>query len=193
MCLARSMSVSADSDSCRALMDNAFVKRRKKPIVLSRATGVLMLPLLLVGAPLSIPYTAVARRLRARRERQFSQSMRVTGRTMDWARFIREMKDGHGTLIVERFSFKGPIRMWWTDDNVYELCPHPLVDWLTMATDADFDAARDWCHERYTSAKASALLVDGSKEQWRTIRGNTPLTFQEGIRYLEVPPPRKMH
>ena len=175
------------------MVDNAFVKRRKKPIVLGPAAGVLMLPVLFVGAALSIPYAAVTRRLRARREQQFSHLMRISGRTMEWARFIREIKDGHGTLIVERFSFKGPIRMWWTADNVYELCPHSLVDWLTMANDTDFDAVRNWCHERYTSATANALLVDGSREQWRTIRGSTALTFQEGIRYLEVPPPRKIH
>jgi hypothetical protein len=167
------------------------VKHRKKPIELGLAAGILVLPLLFVGAALSIPYTAVTRRLQARRERKFSNSMRISGRTMEWARFVREMKDGHGTLIIERFSFKGPIRMWWTPDNVYEICPYPLVDWLTMAKETNFDAVRDWCHEKYTSATADASLVDGSKEQWRSIRGDKLLTFQEGIRYLEVPPPRK--
>jgi hypothetical protein len=171
-------------------MDNAFVKRHEKPIVISPAAGVLLLPLLFAGAALSIPYTAVSRRLRARRERQFTRSMRTSGRTMEWAHFIREMRDGNGTLIVERFSFKGPIRMWWTADNVYELCQYPLVDWLTMANDTDFDLLKDWGHERYTGTTASALLVEGSKEQWRTIP-STAFTFQEGIRYLEVPHPGK--
>jgi hypothetical protein len=178
--------------SCQTVMDNAIVKLRKKPVKLGRVAGVLLSPALLVGTALSIPYTAITRGLRARRERRFSNSMRMNGRTIEWARFIREIKDGHGTMIVERFSPKGPIRMWWTADNVYELCPYPLVDWLTMARDMDFDAARDWCHERYTSATASALLVEGSKEQWRTIRGDNPLWFQDGIRYLEVPPPRRL-
>jgi hypothetical protein len=172
-------------------MDNAIVKPRKKPVKLGRVAGVLLLPLLLVGGALSIPYTAVARRLRARRERRFSDSMRSNGRTMRWAHFIREIEDGHGTLIIERFSFKGPIRLWWTPDDVYELCSYPLVDWLTMANDTNFDAVRDWCYDRYTSATASALLVDGSKEQWRTIRGDGQLALREGIRYLEVPPPRR--
>jgi hypothetical protein len=117
--------------------------------------------------------------------------MKVNGRTIDWEHFIREINDGHGTLIVERFSFKGPIRMWWTGENVYEECPYPLVDWLTMTKDTNFDAVRDWCHNRYTGASASALLVEGSKQQWRTIRGNSPFTFQDGLRYLEVPPPRR--
>jgi len=42
-------------------------------------------------------------------------------------------------LIVERFSFKGPIRVWWTRDNLYKMCPFPMVDWLTMARDSAFD------------------------------------------------------
>jgi hypothetical protein len=118
--------------------------------------------------------------------------MKVNGRTIDWEHFIREINEGHGTLIVERFSFKGPIRMWWTGDNIYEVCPYPLVDWLTMARDTNFDALRGWCHNRYTGTSANALLVEGSEQQWRTICGNSPFTFQDGIRYLEVPPPRRL-
>ena len=118
--------------------------------------------------------------------------MKVQGRMMDWAHFIREINDSHGTLIVERFSLKGPIRMWWTRENVYEVCPHPLVDWLTMSNDKSFDAVRDWCHSQYTGGTSSALLVDGNKEQWHTVQGNAPLTFRDDIRYVEVPPPRKM-
>jgi len=116
--------------------------------------------------------------------------MKVDGRIIEWGRFISEVNAGHGTLIVERFSFKGPIRLWWTREDVYEVCPYPLVDWLTMARETSFDAVRDWCHSKYTSNTGNALLVDGSKEQWRTIRGSMPLSFRDGIRYLEVPPPR---
>jgi hypothetical protein len=116
--------------------------------------------------------------------------MKADGRIIEWERFMREISAGHGTLIVERFSFKGPIRVWWTREDVYEVCPYPLVDWLTMARETSFDAVRDWCHKKYTSNTGSALLVDGSKEHWRTIRGSSPLLFRDGIRYLEVPPPR---
>jgi hypothetical protein len=165
------------------------VKPRKRATELGRVAGVLLLPLLLIGGALSIPYTMIARRVKSRRERRFTHSMKVAGRTMDWAHFLREIDESHGTLILERFSFKGPIRIWWTEDNLYEVCPYPLVDWLTMASDMDFDAVRDWCHNRYTGALGSALLVDGNKQQWRTIRGDRPFTFRDGIRYLEVPPP----
>jgi hypothetical protein len=167
------------------------VKPRTKPIKLGRVAGVLLLPLLLVGGVLSIPYTMVWRRAKSRRERQFANTMKADGRIIEWERFIPEMNAGRGTLIVERFSFKGPIRLWWTREDVYEVCPYPLVDWLTMARETSFDAVRDWCHSKYTSNTGSALLVDGSKKQWRTIRESSPLSFRDGIRYLEVPPPRR--
>jgi len=133
----------------------------------------------------------VWRRVKSRRERRFANTMKADGRLIEWERFMTEINAGHGTLIVERFSFKGPIRLWWTREDVYEVCPYPLVDWLTMARETSFDAVRDWCHSQYTSNTGSALLVDGSKEQWRTIRGSGPLSFRDGIRYLEVPPPRR--
>ena len=144
-------------------MDNASVKPRKKPIELGCWAGVLLLPLLLVGGVFSIPYTMVWRRVTFRRERRFANSMKVDGRIIDWEHFIPEINAGHGTLIVERFAFKGPIRMWWTREDVYEACPYPLVDWLTMARETSFDAVRDWCHRKYTSNTGNALLVDGSK------------------------------
>jgi hypothetical protein len=110
---------------------------------------------------------------------------------MDWADFVRELDRGNGMLIVERFSFKGPIRLWWTRDDLYKTCPYPLVDWFTMAKDATFDPARDWCHAKYTGDIGEAMLVTGTKDQMRTIRGDEPLTFRDGIRFVEIPPPRK--
>lgn len=117
--------------------------------------------------------------------------MTLSGRMMDWKDFIRELDGGNGMLIVERFSFKGPIRLWWTPDDVYKACPYPLVDWLTMTVDRTFDPVRDWCHTKYTGVTGEAMLVAGTKDQWRTIRGDEPMTFREGIRFVEVPPPRK--
>lgn len=168
-----------------------IVKFRKVPVKFGPATSVLLLPLLFVAGALSIPYMAIAHSIMARRERRFRDAMKLRGQTMDWADFIRELDGGKGMLIVERFSFEGPIRMWWTTDNLYEICPHPLVDWFTMLRDAKFDPVRDWCHTNYTSSTGHALLVIGSKDQWRTIRGDGPRTFRDGVQYVEVPPPRR--
>jgi hypothetical protein len=46
--------------------------------------------------------------------------------------------------MVERFSLKGPIRMWWTEDNAFEVCPYSLGHWFTMAGGQSFDAVGGW-------------------------------------------------
>jgi hypothetical protein len=105
------------------------VKTRKKPIQVSPVISLLFLPLIvplmLVGAVISIPYSKIRRRTMARREERFTESMRLSGRVMDWEDFVRELDQGNGMLIVERFSFKGPIRLWWTRDDLYKTCPYP--------------------------------------------------------------------
>jgi hypothetical protein len=73
------------------------------------------------------PYGALAKRRMARRERQFRDDMTRTGRTFEWQSFSRELEAGRGTLIIELFSFKGPIRRWWTADDIYEKCPFALA------------------------------------------------------------------
>jgi len=52
---------------------------------------------------------------------------------MAWFEFQRVADDACGTLIVERLSLKGPFRWWWTPENVYEVCPIPIVHWLDQA------------------------------------------------------------
>ena len=160
------------------------MKPRKRPIKLGRVAGVLLLPLLLVGVVLSIPHTMVWQRVKCRRERRFANSLKADGRIVDWEHFIPEITAGNGTLIVERFSFKGPIRMWWTREDVYEACPYLLVDWLTMARETSFDAVRDWCHSKYTSNRGSALLAGDEDfpemNPWRGIAIVSPKDYLIG-------------
>ena len=116
------------------------------------------------------------------------ESMKLKGRVMDWADFVRDLDQGKGVLIVERFSFKGPIRLWWTRHDLYKTCPYPLVDWGAMR---HFNAVRDWFHARYTGDGGEAMLVAGTTDQWRTLCGDKPMTWREGIQWVEIPPPRQ--
>lgn len=88
------------------------MKKRGKPLRFGPVAGLLFLPLLLLAGAVSIPYGIVRRRVVARREGRFAESMKLSGRMMDWIDFIRELDRGNGMLIVERFSFKGPLRLW---------------------------------------------------------------------------------
>ncbi len=175
---------------------NAGVKLRKPIRIIGRFASLLfsplVVPLMLIAGTISIPWTKVWRNKMKRREDRFAESMKRSGRAMDWAHFVRELEGENGMLIVERFSFKGPIRLWWTRDDLYKTCQYRLVDWVTMVQDPQFDPIRDWCHRKYTGATGEAMLVTPTQEQWRrTIRGDTPLSFREGIQFVEIPPPRK--
>lgn len=170
------------------------MKFPKRPVRISPLLLPIYLPLLFVAAAISIPYWKIRRRRMARRENRFKESMRISGRVMDWADFVCELDRGNGMLIVERFSFEGPIRLWWTRDDLYKTCPYPLVDWLTMTRDTTFDPMRDWFRTKHTgSTTGEAMLVAATNDQWRTILAEdtkTWPTFRDGIRFVEVPPPR---
>jgi hypothetical protein len=57
---------------------------------------------------------------------------------MTWSGFRCALEQNRGTFIEERYSFKGPVRWWWTSENFYTECCYPSVDWLTMHHDPDF-------------------------------------------------------
>jgi hypothetical protein len=147
--------------------------------------SILFLPMLFFAAAVSVPVGAVAQWRSARSERRFRSEMEVVGRTLDWQQFIQQLYSVNGTLIVERFSFKGPIRWWWTGENVFELCPSPLADWLSMSSDEKLRAGAEWCWTRFVGPNGEAKLVIFNRDQMRSIHDG--LTFREGIRWVEVP------
>jgi hypothetical protein len=171
------------------------VREGRRGVEVPYVLSLLLFPaIVVVGAivaGLSVPVSKLVRNRRDKAEQQFRQQMTSAGRTVEWMEFIRQLNNSDGTLIVERFSLKGPVRGWWTNDDVYKACPWPLVDWLTMANGTEFDEIRSWFHQRYTSASSGgALLIFGSAEQWRSIRNACSLSsFRDGVRWVEVAPP----
>jgi hypothetical protein len=135
---------------------------RKQPGKFTGAIlGIVMIPLLVIGACFVIPYIFVLRWMRHLSEHSFIRRMRTCGRVMTWAEFMRTMRGAGGTCIEERFSPKGPVRFWWTPENVYRESPHEIIDWFTMRKGGRFEPFIRWCRERYTSANGgSAVLVD---------------------------------
>jgi len=117
--------------------------------------------------------------------------MVLHGRTIPWNSFIAEVDARRGTLVVERFSFKGPVRWWWTSENVYDLCPYPLTDWLTMSRDSTFQRGAEWCHQRFTNVdEGKALLVVATPEQKVSLRNGE--TFTDAVRWVEVTPSKRV-
>ena len=123
--------------------------------------GVLMIPFLLVGACLAIPFSFVAGWLRQHREHAFRMRMKSRGKLKPWPEFVRDLRDTGGTCIEEKFSAKGPVRFWWTREDVYRESPYEIIDWFTMRKGLKGTQFAHWCRERYTDAgKGSAVLVD---------------------------------
>jgi len=87
------------------------------------AWSVIFIPLLFLASALSIPYGLVANYVMKRRERQFKHEMEDIGRTLLWADFVRRSSEEDGTLIIDIVTLKGPVRWWWTSENLSELSP----------------------------------------------------------------------
>jgi hypothetical protein len=123
--------------------------------------GILLVPVLAVGACIAIPFHFVSRWTRQHREHAFRMLMKSQGRLITWPDLLRAMHDSGGTCIEEKFSPKGPVRFWWTREDVFRESPHEIIDWFTMRKGFRGWQFVQWCHERYTSAEGgSAVLVD---------------------------------
>jgi|GEM_PF-1938311 len=127
----------------------------------SAILGLLLVPFLFVGACFAAPYVLFLRLRQQRREDALKSLMKSQGRFIAWAEFVRSMRESGGTCIEERFSAKGPVRFWWTPENVYGESPHEIIDWFTMRKGGRYVPFILWCRERYTAAdRGSAILVE---------------------------------
>jgi len=154
--------------------------------------GFLLVPLLALAGLAAIPYLVVHRWLLQHREHRFRMRMKSLGRMMPWAEFVRRMRGSRGTCIEERFSPKGPVRFWWTPEDVHRESPYPIIDWFTMRKGRQAEPFIHWCRQRYTAAdEGSAVLVDTglvAKRDiytlWSECRSNAATA-----RWVEVAPP----
>lgn len=134
--------------------------------------GILLLPVFLLTAALSIPYVLVMRRIQDHKEKLFQQRMKREGRSIEWPEFIQRMGEAGGTVIIEWYFPKGPTRWWWTSDNVRALSPYPLPNskQVEIGFLTEHGLAGDWCHERYTNiSDGGARLVAGTHQHIETL------------------------
>jgi len=159
---------------------------------LAAALGLLMVPFLFVGACFAAPYSVALRWRQQHREQALKSLMKSRGRFIGWTEFVRAMHESGGTCIEERFSAKGPVRFWWTPDNVYGESPHEIIDWFTMRKGRRHEPFVLWCRERYTAANGgSAVLV----ETWGVTKQEIYALWAEcrpesnKAQWIEVAPP----
>ena len=136
-------------------------EERESSLFLGVFVGILLIPIAAIGACFGFPYAAGSRWLRGHHEAAFRRRMRSQGRMMAWTEFRRAMRAGGGTCIEEKFSAKGPVRLWWTPEDVEKESPHEIKDWFTMRKGGRFVPFVNWCRQRYTDGETgSSTLVD---------------------------------
>ncbi|MGO8757741.1 MAG: hypothetical protein ACLQG3_06415 [Terracidiphilus sp.] len=167
-------------------------EQRRRDTLLGAMLGVFLIPVVFIGACLAIPYGLFLRWTRQRRELQLRALMRSQGRWIGWQDFLHAMRTRGGTCIEERFSPKGPVRFWWTPENVYRESPHEIIDWFTMRKGRRGEPFVHWCRQRYTGAdQGSAVLVDSALVPKRQIYALWSECRSEAskARWVEVAPP----
>jgi hypothetical protein len=167
-------------------------KEKQPSGAIGTVMGAAMIPVLLAGACLAVPYTVGARWFRLHREHRLRLLMKSRGRLIPWSEFVRAMREQGGTCIEEKFSPKGPVRFWWTPEDVQSQSPHEIIDWFTMRKGRQHEPFVHWCRARYTNSENGiAVLVDTPLVPrrdiyalWSECRSNTAKA-----KWVEVAPP----
>lgn len=146
--------------------------------------GLLLLPLLFVAAAFSIPYGLIAMTLYRVREKRFAKRMAERGRIINFESFLQSSESGQGTVICEwKSKFKGPIRLWWTGDDLFADTPFPIVDREELPLKTNEQPFTRWCFDKYIDpSKGKALLLAVTKEQRKIVSEKL-----DHIRRVEVP------
>ncbi len=154
--------------------------------------GIVLIPVLLLGACFAFPYAFALRWMRQRRERKFKLLMKSQGRLIPWPELARQLRIAGGTCIEEKFSPKGPVRFWWTPEDVLKESPYEIIDWFTMRKGRKGEQFIHWCRTRYTSADTgSGVLVDTAlvpKREIYTLWAECRSDANKA-RWVEVAPP----
>lgn len=166
-------------------MDNSStpLKRRRKSFRASAIFLPITIPLLLVAAAISIPWTYIQGLNQRRQERRFAEDMRKAGRRMDWQEFTQVIATGAGTVIGEYLTIKGPFRLWWTAEDVPAISPHKWNREKDAAVlEAEFVPFFEWCYARYTNSHSGAAQLIVVSEEERKQLG----TMLEGARFVST-------
>jgi hypothetical protein len=166
---------------------------RKGPREFGPVHAIWFVPALAIAAVLAIPVAFVASTVQKKREQSFKKRMKAAGRIMERRDFEQVLQEGRGTVIVESHSLKGPFRWWWTGENLYEICPFPLVSWLeTMPSDEHYRPLAEWCRGEYTNIdQGRALLVDLRSPEGGVNIDRTALRSAQ-MKWFEVAPPERL-
>jgi hypothetical protein len=151
-----------------------------------------LIPVVIGVAAVALPLSLIPRWLLNHREVSFRSLLKSRGRLINWQEFLRSMRDSGGTCIEEKFSPKGPVRFWWTPEDVAAESPYEIIDWFTMRKGRRAEPFVRWCRQRYTNADTgTAVLVDAAFVPRRDIYALWAQCRSESgpAHWIEVAPP----
>jgi len=140
---------------------------REGPRQLGPLGSLFALVLMLVAAAaitLSYPFFWPFIAFRRWKARQFAKRMAAANGAVARSYFDLALEERRGTVIEEWAPFKvgaGPLRRWWTEDDVREVSPYRLPqNGAGAIREKEFGPFNCWCREVYTGVRGKALLVE---------------------------------
>ena len=147
------------SDKRYAPEDDAWIWLRSLACFL---LSPLFIPFILIGLLVSIPADLIGSFLRAKRERMLKRDLSEAGRFLQNDDLKARLESGSGTLIVVLHTPKGPVREWWTNDDIINTAPSPLPARIDDCKSHELKAYAKSCVEKYTINNAdTAMLTNG--------------------------------
>jgi hypothetical protein len=127
----------------------------------------IMVPLfivfLLVAAVVSVPLEFVYRLWVQRQERRLPPRLAAVGRSLEWSAVEGKLRAGEGTLIVEHRSPKGPVREWWTEDDLIAAAPVPVPSSLqSPPAEGQLGPLREYarvCASKYVNVESGSAKL----------------------------------
>jgi hypothetical protein len=122
----------------------------------------LMVPLFFVGllcmSVVSVPVELAYRIMQWQGEKRLRPRLTGAGRFLEWPAVEAKLMAGEGTLIVEHLSPKGPIREWWSKDDLIAAAPVPLPASLrSLPVEGQVQPLQEFaavCAARYTDTNS---------------------------------------
>src|ERR1051326_8645483 len=123
----------------------------------------ILLPLILVVrlvvAIVSAPFELVYNFRKAGEEPRLRRRLVAAGRFLEWPEVEAKLRAGTGTLIVEHRSPGGPIRDWWTPEDLIAAAPVP-VPVSVKSRPAEGQPLRQQMHEYAEACAARNVNVE---------------------------------
>jgi hypothetical protein len=154
----------------------------KNPRHIPMPFSLLFIPVMFIGAAISIPWSCVDNLVKGRREKRFAKEIQAASRSMTWKEFGSAMENEQGTIIGEYLSFKGPFRLWWTEEDIPAASPYKWEREDFAWYEPQFTPFFEWCYARFTNPQSgTARLVMVPAEERKGLREKL-----SGTRYVSI-------